>query len=347
MRRPRKRAGALAIATGCQQISTTPDPLAKRFVVTAPSSGSCRILVVDDEPVVRRFATRVLEAEGFLVSQAADGAEALRLLREAVPAVDAVVSDIVMPRLNGVEAIRQIKRDVPSTEVVVLSVHDSEAYVVQALRAGARMLVHSVDDAEVDDEFLALAKKNGTVYCPTLTVLDGYVRLNRWVLDGKPPAVDDPNGCVDAETRAKIASVPPSPGAEAAAKLQRFEGYSAAASKTMAANLRKISAAGIPVAMGTDAGNPLTLHGPSVYAEMEAMQAAGMTPMDVIVAASRGGARAMGVEKEAGTLERGKAADLIVVGGDPTKDVANLRKLRYVVRAGMIHPIEELRPPAH
>jgi two-component system response regulator NreC len=42
-----------------------------------------------------------------------------------------------MPRLNGVEAIRQIKRDAPDTEVVVLSVHDSEAYVVQALRAGA------------------------------------------------------------------------------------------------------------------------------------------------------------------------------------------------------------------
>jgi DNA-binding NarL/FixJ family response regulator len=45
--------------------------------------------------------------------------------------------DLTMPRLNGVEAIRQIKRDMPKTEVVVLSVHDSEAYVVQALRAGA------------------------------------------------------------------------------------------------------------------------------------------------------------------------------------------------------------------
>jgi imidazolonepropionase-like amidohydrolase len=217
----------------------------------------------------------------------------------------------------------------------------------QALRAGARMLVHSVDDAEVDDEFLALAKKNGAVYCPTLTVLDGYVRLDRWVLDGKPPAVDDPNGCVDAETRAKIASAPPQTPPDAAAKLQKFEAYSATASKVMAANLKKISAAGIPIAMGTDAGNPLTLHGPSVYAEMEAMQAAGMTPMEVLVAATRNGARAMGAEKETGTVERGKAADLIVVGGDPTKDVANLRKLRYVMRAGMIHPIEELRPPAH
>ena len=46
--------------------------------------------------------------------------------------------------------------------------------------------------------------------------------------------------------------------------------------------------------MGTDAGNPLTLHGPSVYAEMEAMQAAGMAPMEVLVAATANGARAMG-----------------------------------------------------
>jgi imidazolonepropionase-like amidohydrolase len=213
----------------------------------------------------------------------------------------------------------------------------------QALRAGARMLVHSVDDAEVDDEFLALAKKNGAVYCPTLTVLDGYVRLDRWVLDGKPPAVDDPNGCVDAETRAKIASAPPQTPPDAAAKLQKFEAYSATASKVMAANLKKISAAGIPIAMGTDAGNPLTLHGPSVYAEMEAMQAAGMTPMEVLVAATRNGAHAMGAEKETGTVERGKAADLIVVAADPTKDVANLRKLRWVMRAGLLRSIDELK----
>jgi imidazolonepropionase-like amidohydrolase len=216
----------------------------------------------------------------------------------------------------------------------------------QALRAGARMLVHSVDDADVDDEFLALTKKNGTVYCPTLTVLDGYVRLRRWVAAGTPPSVDDPNGCVDAETRAKIASPPPAPGPDAAARLEKFDAYSANASKVMARNLKRVSDAGIAVAMGTDAGNPLTLHGPSVYAEMEAMQAAGMTPMEVLVASTRNGARAMGAEKETGTLEAGKAADLIVVGADPSKDVANLRRLRFVMRAGVLHPVEELKAGA-
>jgi len=69
--------------------------------------------------------------------------------------------------------------------------------------------------------------------------------------------------------------------------------------------------------MGTDAGNPLTLHGVSVYAEMEAMQRAGLAPSAVLVAATRGGATAMGRDKELGTVEKGKLADLLVVAADP------------------------------
>jgi len=64
--------------------------------------------------------------------------------------------------------------------------------------------------------------------------------------------------------------------------------------------------------MGTDAGNPLTLHGPAVYAEMEAMQAAGMSPSDVLVASTRTAALAMGRLEEIGTIEAGKVADLLV-----------------------------------
>jgi imidazolonepropionase-like amidohydrolase len=76
---------------------------------------------------------------------------------------------------------------------------------------------------------------------------------------------------------------------------------------------------------------------------MEAMQAAGLTPMQVLVASTHGGAMAMGLEKEIGTVEKGKTADLLVVGGDPTADVANLRKVRYVVRGGVVRSIEELK----
>jgi imidazolonepropionase-like amidohydrolase len=96
--------------------------------------------------------------------------------------------------------------------------------------------------------------------------------------------------------------------------------------------------------MGTDAGNPLTLHGPSVYAEMEAMHAAGLSPMEVIVASTRGGAQAMGRSEEIGTLEKGKGADLLVLDADPTRDVRAFRRLRYVVRGGVVRTPEELQP---
>jgi imidazolonepropionase-like amidohydrolase len=213
-----------------------------------------------------------------------------------------------------------------------------------ALRAGARFLVHSVDDKPVDDEFLELAKKNGTIYCPTLTVVGGYLRMYDAVLSRKPPTVDDPNGCVDAATRAKVAeSASVAAPAGLAERVARRKDSNGAAERTSAANLKRVADAGIPIAMGTDAGNPLTLHGPSVYAEMEAMQAAGMTPMQVLIASTRGGAIAMRIDKETGTVEKGKSADLLLVAGDPTKDVANLRKVRYVVRGGVVRSIEELR----
>jgi two-component system response regulator NreC len=96
-----------------------------------------RVLLADDHTIVRQGVRLCLEAMGDIevVAEAEDGQMAVQLAGQLRP--DVAVVDLTMPRLNGVEAIRQIKRDRPETEVVVLSVHDSEAYVVQALRAGA------------------------------------------------------------------------------------------------------------------------------------------------------------------------------------------------------------------
>ena len=110
-----------------------------------------------------------------------------------------------------------------------------------------------------------------------------------------------------------------------------------------AQNLKALVAAGIPIATGTDAGNPLTLHGPAIYAEMEAMQTAGMTPMQVLDRPRPPSPRrAMGRDTEFGTIEKGKDADLVIVGADPSADVANVRKIRYVVRGGVVRTIDDL-----
>ncbi|HEV7516841.1 MAG TPA: amidohydrolase family protein, partial [Thermoanaerobaculia bacterium] len=213
----------------------------------------------------------------------------------------------------------------------------------EALRAGAHLLVHSVWDKPIDPEFLDLLKANGTLYCPTLTVGRGYVRMSEGAVKKEAPKVDDPNGCVDPGTLAKVAETAKTPTDVTADRLAARDKATTERERTAAMNLKRVSDAGVTIAMGTDAGNPLTLHGPSVYAEMEAMQAAGLTPLQVLTASTRGGAVAMGLDKEIGTVDKGKVADLLIVGGDPAADVANLRKVRYVVRGGVLRSLAELQ----
>lgn len=212
-----------------------------------------------------------------------------------------------------------------------------------ALRAGAKLLVHSVENAPVDDEFVALMKKNGAILTPTLTVLRGYVRGADAITNQKAPEIDDPNQCVDAATKARIAATATlDPSLVTPDRAKRRQARMLEGERVSSANLKKLVDAGIPIATGTDAGNPLTLHGPSIYAEMEAMQAAGMSPMQVIVASTSVAARAARLDDVTGTIEKGKEADLLLLAADPMKDVANFRKIRFVMRGGVLRGIEEL-----
>jgi len=208
-----------------------------------------------------------------------------------------------------------------------------------ALRAGARVLVHSVWSAPVDDEFLALARRAGTIYAPTLMVPDGYrqVAARRFERDRQPLE------CVDLGTRAKALatdSVAPAKRPTTAALEQRAARTAQGLALGLA-NLKRVHDAGIPIALGTDAGNPLTLHGASVFMELEAMQAAGLTPLEVLVAATRTGARALELDST-GTVTAGATADLVVLDADPLADIKNVRRIALVVRRGEVYTRREL-----
>ncbi|MCG8467544.1 MAG: amidohydrolase family protein [Gemmatimonadetes bacterium] len=217
-----------------------------------------------------------------------------------------------------------------------------------ALRAGAKLLVHSVEDRPVDDEFLELLGANDAVYAPTLVVGGFWTRASGSIAVGLTPEIDDPNECVDAGTRAKLEQVLELQGyvPEAGRSPERFYARlerGGARKVTMFENLRRVFEAGGTIATATDAGNPLTLHGPSIYNEMEAMQAAGLEPDDIIVMSTRNGAVAMNRASDFGTLEPGKLADLLVLAEDPTRDVRAFRSLTHVMRAGVLREQRELR----
>jgi two-component system, NarL family, response regulator NreC len=97
-----------------------------------------RIALADDHAVMRTGLRLVLErqADFTVIGEVSDGREAVALVQKEAP--DVLVTDIDMPNLNGIEAARQVAAMAPQVAVVILSMHSDEAYVLRALKAGAR-----------------------------------------------------------------------------------------------------------------------------------------------------------------------------------------------------------------
>jgi len=96
-----------------------------------------KVLLVDDHPVVREGLRTMLGTVSDIevVAEASDGCEAIEKAKELQPNV--VLMDLRMPNLDGLEATRRIKRQLPATSVIVLTMYDNDAYIVDAVRAGA------------------------------------------------------------------------------------------------------------------------------------------------------------------------------------------------------------------
>ncbi|HZI76102.1 MAG TPA: amidohydrolase family protein [Gemmatimonadales bacterium] len=208
-----------------------------------------------------------------------------------------------------------------------------------ALEAGARVLVHDVEEGLVDQQFLRAVRRNGTIVIPTLTVLEGYAD----VFLGRSPQTRYPLDCVDPITRHKLETVLPD-SLRVRGKSFWSSPKAAALMSTSVENLRRMYHAGVPIAMGTDAGNPGTAHGPSVYREMELMQQAGMAAPAVFSSATIVAAQAAGLDQEVGSVAPGKRADLVVFGADPTRDIHNARQVKFVIRNGALHSRQDLLP---
>src|ERR1017187_7423019 len=99
---------------------------------------SIRILLADDHTILRRGLRLLLERESDfgIVAEASNGREAVDAVAREAP--DVVIMDIAMPSMNGIEATKRICQEFPKTAVIILSVHSDEAYILRALKAGAR-----------------------------------------------------------------------------------------------------------------------------------------------------------------------------------------------------------------
>ena len=118
-----------------------------------------RVLVADDHTLVRSGLRLLLEdLPGIqVVGEAADGAETLLRMSELHP--DVVLMDIAMPGLNGLEALRRARREHPESRILMLSMHSAEAYVQEAMRAGAAgFILKGSDRGELESALNAVAR---------------------------------------------------------------------------------------------------------------------------------------------------------------------------------------------
>ena len=195
------------------------------------------------------------------------------------------------------------------------------------LDAGADFIAHSVRDVPVDDAFVAMLKRRNVCYSPTL-----MREVSTFVYESTPSWFTDPFFLKHADMAAVDALKQPA-RQQAMANSKSAQRYKAGL-EVANVNLKKLSDAGVTIAMGTDTGPPGRFQGYFELMELEMMVTAGLTPRQALASATRDAAKCMKLDAELGTLEPNKWADFIALNGDPLSDISNVRNIDSVWIAG-------------
>ena len=192
----------------------------------------------------------------------------------------------------------------------------------RAIRAGATALAHGINTEKVDDEFITLMVKHKVAYIPTLAVYQNHsaehesqqVSGNNTLLATVP---DKLQHCL-------FDNVPaPSKWKDIAWK-KRQVAYK---------NINLLTKAGVIIGTGSDAGNPYTLHGSGLHNELQALSQSGLTPAQVINAATIGAAKIINAT-DLGQLKLGFQASFILLEKNPLNDISQLSNIQSVYKSG-------------
>lgn len=217
----------------------------------------------------------------------------------------------------------------------------------QAARAGVDVLAHGIGDAEADAELIRIMREKRTTYVSTLAVYEPRGRnilspLLSAVLEPavvaliNPPLTPAP---AEDNERAPLQQQPAAPPAQEQPALEATRERAVAEARrrrwrTLLHNVSALAAGGVRLGAGTDAGVTGTHHGWATLRELELLVRGGLTPPQALRAATLESARALRVEGERGSIEPGKAADLLLVAGAPHRRISDIARVTRVFLGG-------------
>ena len=300
----------------------------------------------DAAPMARFFGTgpaitvpgASLGQQGLTPATAADARAAVQKLKAAN--VDAI-------KIHRDDLAWASKRTVPLMPMDVLQAVVDEAHRLglrayvhapqlarakEALRAGVDGLMHGILDEPIDPDFVALMKKNGAVYVPTLGMFEDVADVGAFA-KRQAPFWDQlgfqPPGIYQVFTSPQGVQI-----------FQSFLSNTAFTNEhlpILRTNMQQAFAAGIPIVMGSDTGFFGVLLGVAAPIELELMVEGGLRPRDALAAATINAARMIGRESELGSVEAGKIADLLILDANPLDDIRAVRRIHRVVKGGVVY----------
>lgn len=200
----------------------------------------------------------------------------------------------------------------------------------KAIRAGADGITTGLISGRVDRELISMMKSRRSVYIATLSafaaIADNSASANRQM-------AFDPK-------RVNKSSLYKSLGSPIMAQNWRdwwqYSNMVPGKLATLASNTKKLIDAGVTVGIGSDAGTPGVIFGASLLDEMQRHVEIGLKPLDAVVMATTTNARILYLNEIAGTIEVGKAADLVLLSSDPSQSINAFKNITYTVRGGRL-----------
>jgi imidazolonepropionase-like amidohydrolase len=241
-----------------------------------------------------------------------------------------------------------LKRDV--LEAIITEAHQQNLKVFAhapmlthakaALRLGLDGLMHGIIDEPIDQEFITLMKQNRASYVATMALFNDMADVNAFA---KRQAPSWDRAALQPPRLYEFFAGPG--GAQIFEKSFTNLAFTRQHLPVQRDNVKKTFDAGIPIVLGTDTGFQGVLIGVATQLELELLVEAGLTPSQALNAGTINAARMIGREKDLGTIEAGKLADLVILDADPLQDIRNVTRIFRTMKGGVLYePVDPAKP---